>query len=82
MSAKNRDLLVLSQQGPLTQEELDKQLLRLNKVLSNIECWDQFCKANELIDLNRYKIIRNPMKIQQMLRDYPNRAFLFVCNKN
>lgn len=78
----NRDLLVLTNQEYLSKEELDKELSFLNTVLYPVENWDAFCTANEIIDINRRKIISKVHLVQKILRDHPNKAFVFISNKN
>jgi hypothetical protein len=38
--------------------------------------------VHEIIDINRYKIIRKPWQIQQILQDKPVKPFVFLINKN
>lgn len=81
MSA-NRDLLVLANQAHLSKEELDKQLAALNTILFPVENWNAFCTANEIIDINKHKIITKVHLVQKILKDTPNKPFIFICNKN
>ncbi len=77
-----RDLLVLSSTNLLSQKEIDQQMHLLNLVLVPVENWGSFCVANEIIDINRRKIITKEHLVQKLLKDQPNKPFVFICNKN
>jgi hypothetical protein len=78
----NRDLLVLSRTTHLSQSELEKEMGLLNAALYHIENWRSFCIANEIIDINRRKIIRQSHLIERILRERKQKAFVFTNNKN
>lgn len=82
MNDSKRDLVVLSGAAHLSREEFDRQLVLLNKLLFEIETWDTFCTVNEIININRHKIIRKPYLVQKELREKRIRPFVFTCNKN
>gem|GEM_PF-196867 len=77
-----RDLLVLQTKHLFSQEEIDRQIELLNMVLVPVENWLSFCVANEIIDINRRKIISKEHLVQKILKDNPNQPFVFICNKN
>ncbi|WP_026750551.1 hypothetical protein [Sediminibacterium sp. C3] len=78
----SRDLLVLTNQAYLSAEQTATIVAGLNKVLGPVENWGAFCIANEIIDINRHKIITKTHLVKQILQDKPNKPFLFICNKN
>ncbi len=78
----NRDLLVLSNQNYLTPEQVDLELAALDRILFSVENWICFCTANEIIDINRHKIVTKTHLVQKILQDNRNKSFLFICNKN
>jgi hypothetical protein len=78
----NRDLLVLSKAAHLNQSELEKEMELLNAVLYHVENWRSFCTANEIIDINRRKIIRQSHLIERILRERTQKIFVFTNNKN
>lgn len=82
MNDLNRDLLVLSSTAHLSEEELDRQVLMLDKLLHEIETWDTFCIANEIININRHKIIRKPHLVKKALSKKGVKPFVFTYNKN
>ena len=82
MNDANRDLLVLSNTTRLSPEELEREVVFLNALLFHIENWETFSIANELIDINRRKIIRKTFLIQKILTEKKVKPFVFTCNKN
>ena len=79
----NRDLLVMFRQHAMTQQDIDKQLSQLNNMLFTTERLDNFVCAHEILDLNRYKIISNPVEIKKMIRQKKlTKPFVFFNNKN
>ena len=82
MHELNRDLLLSAKAAQLSPQELDKQLSMLNAMLYHTETWETFCTANELVDINRHRIIAKPHLIQSILREPKQKPFVFVHNKN
>ena len=82
MNEANRDLLLLNKSDVLSQEEIEREVELLNTLLYHTENWESFCVANEILDINRRKIIQKPVKIQRILRDKKTRPFVFINNKN
>ena len=79
----NRDLLVMFRQHAMTQQDIDNQLLQLNNMLFTTERLDNFVGAHEILDLNRYKIISNPVEIKKMIRQKKlTKPLVFFNNKN
>ena len=82
MNVPNRDLLVLTKRTAMKPGELEHEVELLVDLLFHVENITAFCIANELIDLNHYKIIRKPHLIQQILREKKIRPFIFISNLN
>jgi hypothetical protein len=82
MKSFNRDLLVLSKKASLDPGELEHEVEQLHQILFFTETMQNFCIANELIDVNRYKIITKPHLIQRLVQEGELKPFQFVCNKN
>ena len=81
--ASDRDLLVMFRQYALSEKDMEKQVTQLNKLLFNAERLDNFVNAHEVLDINRYKIINNPVAIKKMIRQGKfNKPFVFFSNKN
>lgn len=82
MNGANRDLLVLSQIANQSPALLKKELEILDTLLFETENWQAFSVANEILDVNRHKIIRKSHLIQQILTEKKQKPFVFTCNKN
>lgn len=81
MKLSNRDLLVMSKNASATKVEIDREVENLHQLLFKAESMENFCVANEIIDINRYKIISKAGSIQKILKK-KLKAFQFVNNKN
>jgi hypothetical protein len=82
MNDVNRDLLVLSDTTRCSPEQLAREMAFLNTLLFHIENWETFSIANEVIDINRRKIVRDSVLIQRILTEKGVKPFVFTCNKN
>jgi len=82
MTPRNRDLLVLTKKETMKPGELEHEVELLVDILYHVEQMDVFCVANELIDLNRYKIIQKPHLIRQAVREKKLKPFVFISNNN
>lgn len=79
----NRDLLVMFSQRLMTQQQIDREVMQLNEILFTTERLDNFVRAHEILDLNRYKKITNPVEIKKQLRQKKlEKPFVFFSNKN
>ncbi len=79
----NRDLLVMFRQRTMTQQDIDRELLQLNSLLFTTERLDNFVAAHEVLDLNRYKIIKKAVEIKKLIRQKKlSKPFVFFSNKN
>ncbi|MEP6512301.1 MAG: hypothetical protein ABJA79_00435 [Parafilimonas sp.] len=82
MNSRNRDLLVLTKKAAMNAEELEHEIELLNDLLYLVESCNTVCIANEIVDLNRYKIIQKIYQVRQLLKDSHLKPFVFICNKN
>lgn len=79
----NRDLLVMFRERLMSQQDIDREVMQLNELLFTTERLDNFVKAHEVIDLNRFKIVKNTVDIKKMVRQKKlNKPFVFFSNKN
>lgn len=79
----NRDLLVMFRQYAMSEKEMEKEVIQLNKILFTAERMDNFVSAHEVLDINNYKIINNPVLIKKMIRQKKyDKPFVFFSNKN
>jgi hypothetical protein len=82
MKRINRDLLVLSRNASPDPKELEHEVEQLHQLLFHVESLHNFCRVNEIVDVNQYKIITKPNKIERIIREYKLKPFQFVSNKN
>jgi hypothetical protein len=82
MKTGNRDLLVLMKHGSISEAAMEHEVDLLSSLLYSVESLQSFCIANEVIDVNKYKIIQKPHLIQQAIREKSHKPFVFICNKN
>lgn len=82
MKSAKRDLLVLSKNVSADKRQMELEVEKLHELLLHVESLENFCIANEIIDLNRYRIIENPIKIQRVVSKSKMKPFLFINNKN
>jgi hypothetical protein len=78
----NRDLLLLSKKASPDPKELEHEVEKLHEMLFHVESMSNFCIANEVIDLNRYKIIQKQNRIERIVRQRMLKPFQFINNKN
>jgi hypothetical protein len=78
----NRDILVLFKQELMTPQAMERQVSLLHELLYNVERLDNVVTAHELIDLNKYKIIKKHVFIKEYLRNGKEIPFVFLNNKN
>jgi hypothetical protein len=82
MKPSNRDLLVLVKTEFDSELAMQNTLQQLNNMLFSVETDEKLCIANEVIDLNRYKIFTSVKKIMKVLNQPELKPFQFICNKN
>ena len=82
MNNSNRDLLVLFKQELMTPQAIEHEVAWLHELLFMVERLDNFVKAHELLDLNRYKVINKPVELKKVIRKKKEQAFVFLNNMN
>ncbi len=82
MNNSNRDLLVLFKQELMTPQAIEQEVALLHDLLFWVERLDNFVKAHELIDLNKYKITNKAIDIKKVIRGKKDPSFLFLNNLN
>lgn len=75
-----RDLLVLTKS--IDDSSFEEEVTLLNKLLYTTENVYNFCIANEVIDINNYKIIASENAIKKVIKMKKLKPFVFICNKN
>ena len=79
---QRRDLLVLLNNEHRSQHAIYQEVEWLHDVLFHVEALENFCRAHELLDLNRYKVISNVAKVKKAVLRKDFKAFEFISNKN
>ncbi len=82
MNPRNRDLLVFTKKQIMDKAELERQIEQLNDLFYLVEASNAACIANEVIDLNRYKIFNELHRVRSILQSRHLKPFVFVSNKN
>jgi hypothetical protein len=82
MNPRNRDLLVFTKKQITNKAELERQIEQLNDLFYLVEASNAACIANEVIDLNRYKIINNMYRVRSILQASHLKPFVFISSKN
>ena len=82
MKSSNRDLLVLSKNISKDEREMQLEVEKLNQILFHVEAIENLCLANEIIDINNYKILRKPNKIEKVISNNRLKPFQFIHTKN
>lgn len=78
----SRDILVLSKRSYLSDASIEQEMAQINQIVYSIENWGSFCTANEVLDLNKRKVIQKPHLIKSYITDKLHYSFVFVVNKN
>ncbi len=67
----------------MSQQDIDREVMQLNNLLFTTERLDNFVNAHEVLDLNRYKIVKKAVDIKKILRQNKlTKPFIFFSNKN
>ena len=82
MKSANRDLLVLSKNISKDEREMQLEVEKLNQILFHVEAIENLCLANEIIDINNYKILRESKKIEKVISNKRLKPFQFIHTKN
>lgn len=82
MKIANRDLLVLLKDESMSSKAIELEVKNLNEILFDVESGDKFCLAHEIIDLNKFKIIRKRSQLLQAANEKDMKPFIFLNNLN
>jgi hypothetical protein len=82
MNKSNRDLLVLFKQELMTPQAIEHEVDWLHELLFRVERLDNFVPAHEIIDLNKYKILKGDFEIKKLVRARTEKPFIFLSNLN
>jgi hypothetical protein len=82
MKTSNRDLLVLLKDESMDNKAIEHEVEQLNEMLFHVESTDNFCRANEIVDMNKYKVLHDQKCLVQLMYQSELKPFVFLCNKN
>ena len=82
MNNSNRDLLVLFDQASMSPKAVEHEVDVLHQLLYRVEHSIDMLTAHEVINLNKYKIISDPVYVKKILRRKTLKPFIFLNNKN
>jgi len=82
MNKANRNLLVLFNQELMTAQAIEHEVDMLHELLYKVESLENIIPAHEILHLNKFKVINNPMEMRKLLRQRELKPFVFLNNKN
>ncbi|MEO6550800.1 MAG: hypothetical protein ABIN94_22550 [Ferruginibacter sp.] len=82
MNRMNRDLLVLFNQELLSPQAIEHEVELLHELLHNVERLDNLVIAHEILDLNKYKVIKNEFIVRNTIRKQNLKPFVFLNCRN
>lgn len=82
MNKSNRDLLVLFKQELLSPQVIEETVDWLHEILQTTERLNNLMIAHEVLDLNKYKVVHNPLVLRNTLRKDQLKPFIFLNCKN
>jgi len=66
----------------MTQKAIEHEVEQLHQLLYTIEGIDNLIVSHEIIDLNKYRIINNPLQLRKLIRQRELKPFVFLNCKN
>jgi len=82
MKTSNRDLLVLLKDESMSDKAIEQEVEQLNDILYIAESADSFCTANELFDLEKFRVYRDQKTLVSVMHQDELKPFSFLFNKN
>ncbi len=82
MNRDNRDLLVLINNEGLSDADMQTEINALHYILFHAERLDNFVCSHEIIDLTRYKIVKNKVAVKNSIRKQKDTPFIFLNSLN
>lgn len=82
MNRTNRDLLVLFKQDLLSPQAIEETVDWFHEILQTTERLNNLVIAHEVLDLNKYKVIHNPLTLRSTLQNDLLKPFIFLACKN
>jgi hypothetical protein len=82
MDSEITNLYLLANKENLLPEDIRKEVAFLGRILYESGNYYNLAYRNEVIDINRRKIIHKHSLVGQVLEEKRESAFLFIFNKN
>lgn len=82
MNRQNRDLILLRKDALPNQKTIDQEVASLNSLLQAVETSPHFCDSFELIDLNKFKVIKKTHILSMAVKSNKKKPFEFLINCN
>jgi hypothetical protein len=82
MNRQNRDLIILRKDALPNQKTIDQEVASLNSLLQAVESSSHFCDSFELIDLNKFKVIKKAHILSMAVKSNIKKPFEFLINCN
>lgn len=82
MNRINRDLLVLFNQELMSPQAIENEVELLHELLFSVERLDNLVPVHEVIDLNKYKVIKKHIAVRKTIRLQELKPFVFLNCKN
>lgn len=82
MNKINRDLLVMFNQELMSPQAIEHAVELLHEMLFNVERLENLVIAHEIVDLNKFKVIDQPLQVRKVLRLQELKPFVFLNCKN
>jgi hypothetical protein len=79
---RTRDLFLVTKMDQISNAEVEKEMQLLNEILYGIESMHTFALVNEVLDMQKYKVIKKPHLVADAIRKQKFRPFVFLYNKN
>jgi len=80
MKQPNREFVLLVKSGRMNEKAVEKELIKLDELLRDIESPDNFSKTHELLD--RHRISKNKAKLIKSFYLQELKPFSFFICKN
>lgn len=77
-----RDLLLMRREIDPDPKLIEREVTSLDQLLKAAENADGFFVCFELLDLNRFKILRDKLSIAKAMKPKGLKAFQFLVNRN
>ncbi len=82
MNRINRDLLVMFNQELMSPQAIENEVELLHELLFTVERLDNLVTVHEVIDLNKYRVIKREDAVRKIIRLQELKPFIFLNCKN